>query len=156
MSSGMAMKPTEETEHPQAHRLGYMLKEAQHALRLMMDERLEPLGLTTPQYNVLAAVESQPGISNAALARAAFVTAQSMLGIVANLERLRLIRRRAHPTHGRILISDLTSDGEVVLKSAHGLLKDIDETMTTAFKQGEIESLRTLLQRCTENMRAKR
>ncbi len=150
------MKKTGPMEHPQAHRLGYMLKAAQHALRLMMDEQLEPLGLTTPQYNVLAAVESQPGISNATLARAAFVTAQSMLGIVANLERLGLIRREAHPTHGRIRVSELTSAGKDVLRSAHPLLKGVDERMTAGFDRGEIESLRSLLQRCTENMRVKR
>ena len=74
------MKQIKLTEHPQAHRLGYVLKIAQHALRLMMDKQLESVGLTTPQYNVLAAVQSEPGISNATLARAAFVTAQSMVG----------------------------------------------------------------------------
>ena len=78
------MPKTKPANHPQAHRLGYMLKRAQHALRMSMDELLEPIGVTVPQYNVLSAVELQPGISNAALARGAFVTAQSMQGIVAN------------------------------------------------------------------------
>jgi DNA-binding MarR family transcriptional regulator len=61
-----------------AKRLGYALKRAQHALRVSMDEVLRPLGLTTPQYAVLCAIEADPGISNASLARAAFVTAQTM------------------------------------------------------------------------------
>ena len=52
-----------------------------------MDDRLSHLGVTTAQFNVLSAVQQQPGISNASLARGAFVTAQSMLGIVANLEK---------------------------------------------------------------------
>ena len=72
---------------PMGKRLGYVLKRAQHALRIRMDEALLPLALTTPQYSVLSAVELAPGISNAALARAAFVTAQTMQGIVTNLER---------------------------------------------------------------------
>ena len=119
-----------------------------------MDELLEPTGITVPQYNVLSAVQLQPGISNAALARGAFVTAQSMQGIVANLERIGLLRRKPHPTHGRIRQSELTKTGEVVLAKAHKLLIGVEETMTSGFKREEIEALRSLLNRCAENMQA--
>ena len=148
------MPKTKPVNHPQAHRLGYMLKRAQHALRMSMDELLEPIGLTVPQYNVLSAVQLQPGISNAALARGAFVTAQSMQGIVANLERLGLLRRKPHPTHGRIRQSELTEKGDVVLAKAHKLLIGVEEAMTSGFKKEEIEALRSLLHRCAENMHA--
>lgn len=119
-----------------------------------MDEQLEPLGLTTPQYNVLSAVQLQPGISNAALARAAFVTAQSMQGIVANLERGGLLRREPHPTHGRIRQSELTEKGNEVLAKAHVLLIGVEEAMTSGFKKEEVEALGSLLHRCAENMHA--
>ena len=108
------MARTEETwtnmaaEHPMADRLGYVLKRAQHALRTTMDDRLSHLGLTTAQFNVLSAVQQQPCISNAALARGSFVTAQSMLGTVANLEKTELLRRTPHEIHGRIMQSALT------------------------------------------------
>ena len=148
------MPKTKPANHPQAHRLGYVLKRAQHALRTSMDELLEPIGITVPQYNVLSAVQLQPGISNAALARGAFVTAQSMQGIVANLERLGLLRRKAHPTHGRIRQSELTVKGDVVLAKAHKLLIGVEEAMTSGFKKEEIEVLRSLLHRCAENLRA--
>ncbi len=150
------MKQSGTKEHPQAHRLGYVLKVAQHALRLMMDKQLESLGLTTPQYNVLAAVQSEPGISNATLARAAFVTAQSMVGIVANLEREDLLRREAHPTHGRIRRSELTERGKKVVNRAHALLSGVEAVMTAGFSSREIKILERLLRRSTENMRALR
>ena len=119
-----------------------------------MDELLEPIGITVPQYNVLSAVQLQPGISNAALARGAFVTAQSMQGIVANLERIGLLRRKPHPTHGRIRQSELTVKGDAVLAKAHKLLIGVEEAMTSGFKKEEIEALRSLLHRCAENMHA--
>lgn len=153
MSSWGRMKPTRSYDHPQAHRLGYLLKGAQHALRIMMDDLLKPLGLTTPQYNVLSVIKSQPGISNAALAHSAFVTAQSMLGIVVNLERLGLIHREAHLTHGRIRVSELTAEGDRVLESAHALLSGVEKEMTSGFHDKEVESLESLLQRCTDNLR---
>lgn len=56
-----------------------------------MDEALRSLGLTAPQYAVLSAVELEAGISNARLARAAFVTPQTVQGILANLERQGLL-----------------------------------------------------------------
>jgi DNA-binding MarR family transcriptional regulator len=146
------MPKTKLANHPQEHRLGYMLKRAQHALRISMDQLLEPTGLTVPQYNVLSAVQLQPGISNAALARGAFVTAQSMQGIVANLERLGLLRRTPHAAHGRIQQSALTVKGEAVLTKAHKLLIGVEETMTSGFRKEEIETLRSLLHRCTENI----
>ena len=58
--------------------LGYKLKQTQHSLRLRMDEALKTFDLTTPQYAVLAQLELRPGISNAALARSSFITAQTM------------------------------------------------------------------------------
>ena len=143
---------TKLANHPQAHRLGYMLKRAQHALRMSMDELLEPIGLTVPQYNVLSAVQIQPGISNAALARGAFVTAQSMQGIVANLERIGLLRRTPHPAHGRIRQSELTEKGSAVLAKAHKLLIGVEEAMTSGLKKEEIDALRSLLHRCAENL----
>lgn len=146
------MRKPEAQAHPQADRLGYLLKRAQHALRTRMDEQLSPLGLTAPQYNVLAGVALQPGISNASLARAAFITAQSMQGIVTNLERVGLMRRVPHPTHGRIMRSELTGKGSHILVRAHKLVAGVEKRMTTGFKKDDIESLRLLLRHCAENM----
>jgi DNA-binding MarR family transcriptional regulator len=75
--------------------LGYKLKKTQHALRLHMDEALRTIDLTTPQYAVLAQLELKPGASNAALARSAFITAQTMHGIVSNLEKRVLVERKS-------------------------------------------------------------
>ena len=139
-------------EHPMSERLGYVLKRAQHALRTSMDDQLNHLGLTTAQYNLLSAVAREPGISNAALARMAFVTAQSMQGIVANMEKQGLLRRVPHPTHGRIRQSELTRKGTDVLARAHKVLIGIEEKMTAGLSQEEVEALRCALLRCAENL----
>ena len=139
-------------EHPMSDRLGYILKRAQHALRTSIDDRLNTLGLTTAQYNLLSAVAVEPGISNASLARMAFVTAQSMQGIVANLEKQGLLRRVPHPTHGRIRQSELTSKGAEILARAHKELVGIEARMTAGLADEEVEALRCALLRCAENM----
>jgi DNA-binding MarR family transcriptional regulator len=139
-------------EHPMADRLGYVLKRAQHALRLSMDDQLSHLGVTTAQLNVLSAVQQQPGISNASLARGSFVTAQSMLGIVSKLEKMRLLHRTPHHTHGRIMQSELTQKGTEVLATAREAINEVEKSMTVGFTADEIGTLRSMLQRCTQNM----
>jgi len=129
---------------------GYALKRAQHALRTRMDGELRPLGLTSPQYAVLSAIELDPGISSAALARAAFVTPQTMQGIVANLERAGLLKRSIDPAHGRILKGELTNKGAKILRKAHAIVEEIEVTTFSALSPAEIESLATRLIACAE------
>ena len=119
-----------------------------------MDDLLSHIGLTTAQFNVLSAVQQQPGISNASLARGAFVTAQSMLGIVANLERTGLLHRTPHQIHGRIMQSELTQKGTEVLASAREAIHEVENSMTVGFTAKEISTLLSLLQRCTQNMKS--
>lgn len=136
-----------------AKRLGYALKRAQHALRVRMDQALRPLELTTPQYAVLSAVEAEAGLSNARLARAAFVTAQTMQGVLANLERDGLLARRPDPTHGRVLRSDLTDLGRTVLSQAHLAVRVVEETMVTSFGKAEASRLALALSKCADDLK---
>ena len=66
-------KVTSPTRDPYAT-IGFALKQAQQALRTRLDAELSEIGLTTPQYAVLAFLDVEAGASNAALARRAFVT----------------------------------------------------------------------------------
>jgi DNA-binding MarR family transcriptional regulator len=140
------------SEHPMAKHLGYIMKRAQHALHLSMDAKLNPLGLTLSQYNVLTAVRDKPGISNAALARAAFMTAQSMQGIVANLERLGLMQREPDPNNGRVKQSALTPNGKRILTEAIKAVAGIERDLTSGLSAAEIDTLCSLLHRCTDNL----
>ncbi len=133
--------------------LGYKLKQTQHALRLHMDEALRTLDLTTPQYAVLAQLELRPGISNAALARTSFITAQTMHGIVSNLEKRNLVKRKNDPLHGRILCTELTKQGIKVVQQAHEIIKKIELNMTSTMSKESKILLEKLLIECFNNLR---
>jgi len=137
---------------PVAKRLGYALKRAQHALRVRMDEVLRPLDLTTAQYAVMCVIEQEAGISNAGLARAAFVTPQTMTGILANLHRDGLLSREADPFHGRILRSELTPAGKKTLAQAHQVVGDLEKIMLKAVGRAEAAHLTELLSQCAEDL----
>lgn len=131
---------------------GYKLKKTQHALRLGMDEALRSLELTTPQYAVLAQAELKPGISNAALARSAFITAQTMHAIVANLEKRGLVKRKSDPEHGRILCIELTEQGRDVVAQAHNIIRSVESRMLATVSQDHRALLEKLLLECFENL----
>ncbi len=132
--------------------LGYKLKKTQHALRLHMDEVLRSLDLTTPQYAVLAQLELKPGASNAALARSAFITAQTMHGIVSNLEKRDLIQRKSDASHGRILCTELTEQGREVVAQAHDMIRTVESRMLGTVSQKHQELLKRLLLECFNNL----
>ena len=89
------------SQSSEPEQLGYLLKTAQHALRREMDDALRPLGLSVSTYAVLTELHRQPGLTNADLARRAFITPQSMQGLLVALEKAGLIARGSDRDHGR-------------------------------------------------------
>jgi DNA-binding MarR family transcriptional regulator len=75
-----------------------------------------------------------------------------MLGIVANLEKMRLLHRTPHQTHGRIMQTELTQKGTEVLASARKAIDNVEKSMAVGFTAKEIATLRSMLQRCAQNM----
>ncbi len=130
--------------------IGFLLRRAQATLRSEMDDALEANGLTTPQYAVLTALEREPGISNAELARRAFVTPQTMIRIVEKLEALRFIVRQSHATHGKILAASLTAQGARLVASCHAAVDAVEARMLRSMDARERAILQSLLKRCAE------
>lgn len=132
--------------------IGYKLKKTQHSLRLHMDDALKVLDLTTPQYAVLAQLEINHGISNADLARASFITAQTMHAIVINLEKRGLISRTNDPKHGRKILTELTTEGIKILYKARELVKVAENKMMHNFTEKDRLIIEKLLSQCFDNL----
>jgi DNA-binding MarR family transcriptional regulator len=110
---------------PEGH-IGYLLRQAQAAMRLAYDASLAELRLTAPQFLVLTLLDAYPGASGAELARTAQLTPQTMNLIVRKLEREALIARGEHETHGRVLRLTLTTKGTTRLRQAKALSDKIE------------------------------
>lgn len=133
--------------------IGFALKHAQQALRNRMDSGLRDIGLTTPQYAVLAFLEVQAGASNAVLARRAFVTPQTMQAILVALERSGFIARTPHPEHGRVQSTELTASGRVVLQAASGIVADAEARLRNAAAPLDPQVVSAMLMRLAEALR---
>src|ERR1700729_1613216 len=92
-------------------RVGYLIKRAQMVLHDAMADALGSHDLTVTQFAVLTALDDEPGLSNADLARRAFVTPQSMHAVLQELERLQLVVRSPYLLNQRVLQASLTSAG---------------------------------------------
>ena len=134
---------TDTTDRP-----GWLLKRAQDALNSAMNAALSGPGATVPEYAVLTALADEPGMSNADLARRAYVTPQTMNQVLRELERRGWVSRRPHPGHGRILQAELTADGQRVLGGCHQAVAAVEEQMLAGLGPAGREQLVAGLKSC--------
>jgi len=118
-------------------RLGYLLRQAQHALWIALETAMEPLGITAAQFGVLRLVEVQPGASGADLAHDSMYTPQSTHQMLVTLERAGLIERRRDPDDRRLRRVYITVAGARTLTEAHRRAIAIEERMVTGLTEQE-------------------
>ena len=129
--------------------VGYVLKQAAVALRSAMDAVLRPLELTVPQYSCLEVLSQRPGLSNAELARATFVTRQAMHGVLRGLQDRGLVSRPATASHGRALPTQLTAAGRQHLHVASVAVRGVERRMLSPLSDDDQRRLRNDLAACT-------
>lgn len=133
-------------------RVGYLIKRAQTVLHDAMADALGPHDLTVTQFAVLTGLHEEPGLSNADLARRAFVTPQSMHVVLQELERLRFVVRRPHPQHQRVLQAELTAAGRRILKSANDSVDAIEQQMLRNLSNPARSTLASSLSSCIDSL----
>ena len=127
--------------------VGYALKRATTALRSAMDAELRPQGLSVPQYSCLELLGSEPGLSNAALARGAFVTRQAMHQLLGGLRAAGLIESDGR---GRAARHSLTSEGRARLRVASAAIAAVEQRMLASLSPNDRRRLHADLLGCVE------
>ncbi len=133
-------------------RVGYLIKRAQTVLHDAMSDALGSHDLTVTQFAVLTALDEEPGLSNADLARRAFVTPQSMHAVLQELERLQFVVRRPHPQHRRVLQAALTEAGGRTLTSAANAVNALEEQMLRTLSSPARSELARALSSCIDSL----
>ena len=117
-----------------------------------MNEVLASHGVSLNQYTTLSVLSRRGGLSNAQLARRSLVSPQSMNEVLLALEQRGLVRRRAHPDHGRILQAQVTPKGRKLLGACEGEVAGLEERMMKGLSTHERRSLRTALLECVHSL----
>jgi DNA-binding MarR family transcriptional regulator len=128
--------------------IALLLRQIQGAMRRAMEEALGNSDLTATQANVLTELAYGPPRTNAELARLHSVTPQSMVEILASLERRGLISRSGKPDQGRAMPAELTKEGHSVLLSVHLAMRQVEQGLLNSLSAADISQLRKLLEAC--------
>jgi DNA-binding MarR family transcriptional regulator len=129
-------------EDSTAPTLLYLVGRIDRVVRRHINDAVKARGLSVNQYTTLSVLDRRSGLSNAQLARRALVSPQSMNEVLLTLERRGLVRRRAHPEHGRILQTRLTAKGRRLLAACDLEVRQVEARMIGDLSPAEQAALR--------------
>ena len=144
-------RPGEGKRGPEGH-LGYLVRQANSAVRAAMEKVLADLDATPPQFAVLTMIVSYPGLSGADLARLTFLTPQTINVIVGNLEKAGAIEKSAHASHGRILQLTATAKGQALLKRCRARVMEVEDRISGLVSKDEERVVRRWLSAVAETL----
>jgi DNA-binding MarR family transcriptional regulator len=127
--------------HPEP-RISYIVARLERAVRHAINERVRPYGLTTLQYTTLSILRRGGELSNAQLARRAYMTPQSMSEVLEALEAKGLVERGSHPKHRRVFPATVTAKGRRTLEACDTAVDDLEREMLAGLGPRQLQSLR--------------
>lgn len=110
-------------------RTTYMLARLSRLVQRELEQRLVHFELTVPAFTTLSVLLRRPGLSNAQLARRAYITPQSMQDVLRSLEARGLVSRSPDRHNRRILRARLTTRGRRLALEADTVAADIETAM---------------------------
>lgn len=134
--------------------LSQILSHTKHEMRQQMDAALKPLGLSAAQYSALSALEERDTQTNADLARACFVTPQTMIRMVKEFKTRGFIKE-TH-TQGLKVHFELSRKALDILCKAHVVIDKLERRMTKGFSRKDVERLLNDLKVCFANLLAEK
>ena len=130
----------------------YMVGRVNQGIRREMRARLSDCELSVAEYTTLSVLAARPELSNAQLARRALVTPQSMIEILAQLERRKLVQRAVDPAHGRILRATLTPKGHEVLAIATPEVAALNEELFAGVPANQRRAAQAAMRTAMDNL----
>jgi DNA-binding MarR family transcriptional regulator len=136
---------------PDGH-LGYLIRQANVAVRAAMERALADIEATPAQFAVLTMIVAYPGVSGAELARLTFLTPQTINVIVRNLVRAVAIEKTAHAVHGRVLRLTATAKGQALLKRCRARVQEVESRIAGLAGKAEEKAVRRWLAAVAEEL----
>jgi DNA-binding MarR family transcriptional regulator len=132
---------------PDGH-IGFLLRQAQTAVRSAIERAIQPLGVTPAQLSLLSVLVHEGVVSSADLAKLAMMTAQSAGGVVQNMEKAGWVAREKARTHGRIIWLKLTAEGRRIAAQAQKRAGEIELEMLRGIDAATEATIRRWLVEC--------
>ena len=132
--------------------LGYLLRDTSRRILRQTTVRLEPLGVTLPQYFALRELWQTDGCTQRELANAVGILEPTMVATIDGLEAAGLIVRSRSREDRRKTHVVLTERGHALRDAAHGVASDVLDGALTGIAEHEIDVVRAVLQKMKANL----
>lgn len=131
--------------------VGFMIRQAQLALHRTIDSKMAALDLTAMQWGPLMLISYGKARTAADLSRCGGVDTSTMTRMLDRLEAKGLLIRKRSEDDRRIIFLELTEEGKRLVSQVPYLLADSLNQHLQGFSQQELDTLKSLLKRITNN-----
>jgi DNA-binding MarR family transcriptional regulator len=132
--------------------LAYLLSDTGRMIRKAFDERARAIGITRPQWRVLARLNREPGIKQAPLADYLEVEPISLSRMIDRMQESGLVERRPDPQDRRAWCLHLTDAAMPIVDDMHELANALHDDMLTGLSAKEQDDLRHSLHKVRANL----
>ena len=129
-------------------RVTYLFGRLNRVLRKRLGDVLRPFDVSVAQYTTLSVLHARGNLSNAELAKRAFITPQAMNEVMQGLEARKLVARRPSSSHGRIVQLLLTQRGLDLLRECNQAALQLEQSMLAGLSERDSARLREALSLC--------
>ena len=123
----------------------FEINETGRALRRVFDQRAATLGVTRPQWRVLARLKREPGLRQVELAERLDMEPITLCRIVDRLEEAGLVERQADPSDRRAWRLELTDKASPLVKKLRGLAHDFAVEAMDGIDEADLRKLQQQL-----------
>ncbi|MFZ1742312.1 MAG: MarR family transcriptional regulator, partial [Pontixanthobacter sp.] len=134
--------------------LGYLISDTGRILRKAFDKRARRVGITRPQWRVLARLNREPGINQAPLAALLEVEPITLTRMIDRLQQAGMVERRNDPNDRRAWCLYLTEKAEPVLAQMQELADELHHDMMAGMQPNSGAQLTGLLTSLRDNLQA--
>ena len=128
----------------------YELARAYQAFDAYSVPHLRTLGLTAPQFDVVATLGNTKGMGFKELGEKTLITKGTLTGVVDRLEAKKIVRRVASPSDGRCQIVQLTKAGDALFAKVFPAHLNHVEQVFADFSQKDLDRMEATLQQLKE------
>lgn len=133
--------------------LGYQLRLAQIALFRDFEESLGEYAITPGLFGVLVIIEANPDLKQSDLARAAHLDRSTVVSVIDNLERRKLVERRPALNDRRSNALRITEEGSTLMRKLKRLVGEHEKRLVAGMTDDERATLVRLLQKILPDRR---
>lgn len=131
---------------------GFLLTDAAHLLRKLIDRRLQPLGLTRAQWSVLAILSNHEGLSQSQISDELEIEKSTTGRLIDQVERSGWIERRPIPGDRRLWGIHLTDRARQLIAEVESVVLNTRAEMLRGLSDEQQQTLSEMLQAVKSNL----